>query len=666
MIKTPKYKKWINFFFFTDVTRMMKSLHHRQACVDDLTSFKYIKETLEKSDAYPDAAKMRIEFCQSPLLSLVKFEKNSFLYMLFLHTVDILASLCGIYFAMQVLATFEVSSILKYKLISFFFTNPTWVEQLSFATVLSIIVLCLNLLSASVHAQKVEREMLLEWRIPIKMTQAIYHFLLNISAKDREKYKTGDVTNLVQNDGRFIASFLAHGLADLIVIVIACLLITLFLMSYVGQAAWFGVGVILLQIPISLFFAWLGACFHKKRMLYGDERIHQVTELIQGMRLLRYLNWGGFFSKEIRKITNQEFLQDAKQIAQFCVSFAITMNLWMFISIAIFVGYLLYSNGVREASILFGVMWLAKLFGQQIMPLPWFFHTLSQSFVASKRLKKFFLLKTQNEEFSDTLHKDALSGNDRKIVEQITKSTYQEKYSVGFEFDHVYFRYLNRGDYILNNVSCEFGCNETVAILGPVGAGKSTFLKILLGEYLPTKGVVYLKVFTQDRCIKLNLHSQMGVNCIRAIQSFVPQESFIVTSTIRENVMFCYEQEVTQESARYDNYVMNSLYQASLTQDLEKFPDRLETEIGERGVNLSGGQKQRISLARKFYKNSHLILMDDPFSAVDSTTEQEMAKTIFSAQNKSQKTIIWTTHRLEHLSVSDRVLVLEKGQICER
>lgn len=675
-------KKSLNFLLFTDVTKTMKMLGARQACANDLDAIEYINTALKKPDPYPNFDMIKNKFRQSPMRSIMQFEKKNFLYMLCMHTLDFLASLFAVYLAMQILVTFETNAIFKFRLIDIFFDNPQISDKFFFAMILTFSVFLLNMLAASLHAQKIEREMFLEWRIPTKITQTIYHLLLNISAKEREQYKTGDITNIAQNDANYLTGFFAHGFVDFAVILIACVLTTLFLLFSIGSVAWYGVLVVLLQIPLAMFLAWCGVKLHQRRMKYTDQRIHKITELIQGMRLLRYLGWGSHFEKEIKQIATKEFIQDSAFAFQYCVSFAFTVNIWMFISSAIFAGYLFAFHGMRDASILFGIMWLAKLFGHQIAPLPWFLHTFSQSFVASKRMKKFFSVKTQDEELKPD---DVLSQDDLKIINRIIHKKIENPFSVSFECKNLYFRYNDNDPYVLSNLSCTFHHNQITAITGQVGAGKSTLLKIMLGEYIPTRGTVYLILHIQNRdknhTITLNLHTQFGLKVLRSFQNIVPQEPFIVTSTIKENVEFEYED--ISEDPENDNRVMNALLKASMSQDLSQFSDHIHTEIGERGVNLSGGQKQRISIARKFYKTSKVVFMDDPFSAVDVKTEDEIIQHIFhhnscpehptqnpilnQSDNKDnpQQTIIWTTHRLQHLDISNVVLVLKDGQLYE-
>ncbi len=665
MKNTGKFTSFLNFIFFTDATRLMQSLQERQAVEDDLCKIDYINNILKKPDLYPSFEKIREDFIRSPFLSVLKFEKWSFMQMLFLHAIEIVFSLLSIYLAMQILGTFDGSSVIKLKLISFFFDNPSSIQKLIFASILAIVIFALNAFAATLRAQKLEKEMILEWRIPIKISQAIQKFILNLSMKERDKYKSGDIINLVQNDARFLSHFFAHGFIDFIVIVFASILITAYLIAYVGSAAWYGVGVIIVQIPIIFLLAWLGARFHQVRMKYSDARIHRISELIQGMRLFRYLNWGRFVSQEIRSITNKEFWQETKLTTQFCISFAIMVNLWMLMSVAIFAGYLIYSNGIRDVALLFGIMWLTKLFVNQIIPLPWFFHVFSLSTVAASRLKSFFLLRTQSEEFQNLHKTDHFSEEIDTTVENILSTNTAHLYAISFEFADVSFQYFPGSAFILKDVSYVFPANKTIAITGSVGSGKSTILKILLGDYTPTKGTVFLNITNQTTDLKLNLHTELGLKFMRSIQSYVPQESFMLTSTVSENVQFSY-QDSQSLLAENDNLIMNSIYLASLSQDLEKFPDHLETEIGERGVNLSGGQKQRLSLARKFYYDSQIVFMDDPFSAIDTNTEEQIAKEIFSDEHKSLKTIIWTTHRLEYLSKSDCILILNEGRIYEQ
>ena len=182
-----------------------------------------------------------------------------------------------------------------------------------------------------------------------------------------------------------------------------------------------------------------------------------------------------------------------------------------------------------------------------------------------------------------------------------------------------------------------------------MGAGKSLLLLSLLGE----TGASFSKYQ-----IGANNALQMPLDQLRQFFTFVPQEGFIMSASLRENVAF----EYGIHGAAIDEAILRSLEKCQFNMSLEKVEQGLDTEIGERGVNLSGGQKQRVSLARVDYYQAPIILLDDCLSAVDVDTENRLIEDLIKGAWKNQTRIL-VTHRLTVLEKSDRVLYLENGKI---
>lgn len=643
----------------------MKKLSIRSAQKKDLNSIQFVNSTLASKDSYPEFTKA-IHFLRlSPFRSLLKFEKKQFIFMFFIHISDVIASLISALAAIQLLRSFESTSE-NFRLISLFYQNPSSNETLQFTIVLALCVFLLNILATSLHAQKIEKEMLLAWRIPFKLMQYIYTHLLFISKKDRSSFQTGDITNMAQNDARFLGDYLAHAFVDFPVLIVSCVFVMIIMITNIGKVAWLGFAIICLQIPISLFFTWLGNKLHNEMMRRGDKRLQLVSEWVQGMRLIRYFGWGNHFRNEIKQATLSEYKQDLKITIKYCSAFAITHNWWMVVSSAIFAG-IIYLNGNREASTIFAAIWLAGILGHQITPLPWFVNAWSQALVASKRLKKFYLSRTQTEEFSQNSI-ITYDEETKTLIEKIINKLGNLKISISFSLKNISLKFSENEPFVLNDISVEIPENKILAIVGPVAAGKSLLIQVIMGDIIPTTGTVHFKInVTENNKTKIiagNVHSEIGLLLLRSIQSYVPQESFIMSSTIRENIPLKYK--IENQLYATDSEIINSLYVASFKTDLLQLDHGLDTEIGERGVNLSGGQKQRISLSRSAFTNSSLIILDDPLSAVDVKTEKELVKNIFQGDWGLNITIIWATHRLEFLNQAHSIIFIEAGKILEQ
>lgn len=216
------------------------------------------------------------------------------------------------------------------------------------------------------------------------------------------------------------------------------------------------------------------------------------------------------------------------------------------------------------------------------------------------------------------------------------------------EFEKVSFTYPDTGIQALKNVSFALKPGERVAIIGRTGSGKTTIADLLMRMYDTTSGQILIDGTDIKKYNLKSLRRQMG---------FVPQDVFLFSETITENISFGLEKADKELATRYAHY-------ASIGKEIEGFPEGYETMVGERGVTLSGGQKQRISIARALIKQPNVLLLDDSLSAVDTATEKQIQQNLDEVL--SGKTAIIITHRIFSLIHFDNILVLENGTIAEQ
>jgi ATP-binding cassette subfamily B multidrug efflux pump len=214
-------------------------------------------------------------------------------------------------------------------------------------------------------------------------------------------------------------------------------------------------------------------------------------------------------------------------------------------------------------------------------------------------------------------------------------------------FENVDFIYGHTGIHALRNFNLDIKKGEKVAIVGRTGSGKSTVAQLLLRMYDATKGKIELDGISIQ---------QVGLGSLREQISFVPQDVFLFSDTVANNIAFGLEKpgmDAIERAAR----------QACVHGEIMRFPEKYETMIGERGVTLSGGQKQRISIARALIKQPNLVIFDDCLSAVDAKTEKEIIGNL--NEYLQDKTAIIITHRIFSLFNFDKIVVLEDGEIVE-
>lgn len=218
----------------------------------------------------------------------------------------------------------------------------------------------------------------------------------------------------------------------------------------------------------------------------------------------------------------------------------------------------------------------------------------------------------------------------------------------GIRIRHLTFSYPDSDLEALHDLSLDIPPGTTVGILGKTGSGKTTLMKLLLRMYDPPEGAITIGgADIRD----LTLES------LRGQIAYVPQEGFLFSTTIRDNIAF-----YRRDSAM--SRIEEAARQAQIYGNIVEFPERFETKLGERGVTLSGGQRQRTSLARGLIKNAPIMILDDSVSAVDAVTEQKIIDTI-SAERQGLTTIV-IAHRISALKHADEIFVLDEGRIVQR
>ena len=216
------------------------------------------------------------------------------------------------------------------------------------------------------------------------------------------------------------------------------------------------------------------------------------------------------------------------------------------------------------------------------------------------------------------------------------------------EFKNVNFTYPDSGIVALKDFSFSANAGQSVAILGHTGSGKSTVAQLLLRMYDPQSG----NVFIDGKDIR-----EINLNAFRAATGYVPQDVFLFSDTIEENIRF----NARKES---QNDVEQAAKDAAIYSSIMEFPEGFKTMVGERGVTLSGGQKQRISIARAIVSHPKLLIFDDCLSAVDTQTEEEILTNL--RRIMKGKTTIIISHRVSSVRHADKIIVMEDGTIAEQ
>lgn len=291
--------------------------------------------------------------------------------------------------------------------------------------------------------------------------------------------------------------------------------------------------------------------------------------------------------------------------------------------LVIFIGGTQHINGQIELGVLAEFIIYVNMLTWPVATVGWVTSIVQQAEASQKRINEFL-------------------GQEPEI--QDSKTPLKPLESVDIAFKNVSFTYDDTGIHALHNVSFSLEEGKTLAIMGPTGCGKTTLLQMLSKTYLPNSGEVFIGKNTLEQYAKNDIREAMGV---------VPQQPFLFSDTIANNIRFG-KQDATQHE------IEKAAKQAAVHNNIIDFADGYDTILGERGITLSGGQKQRVSIARALIKNPKLLLLDDCLSAVDTETEEAILGALKENQNA---TTLIVCHRVSSAKNADYILILIDGRV---
>jgi len=264
----------------------------------------------------------------------------------------------------------------------------------------------------------------------------------------------------------------------------------------------------------------------------------------------------------------------------------------------------------------------------------WVINIIQQAEASMKRLNKIF---AEDVEIKDPL-----------VTDQSVKSIKGE-----IEFRNVSFRYDEMLPWILKDINIKIPKGSTLAIMGYTGSGKTSFVNLIPRLYDVTDGEILVD--------GMNIKS-LPLDVLRTNVGIVQQESFLFSDTIMNNIGYGLK-EINNNRVHHVSKIAN------FDKDVDSFPDKYDTIVGERGITFSGGQKQRASLARALAIDPKILILDDSFSAVDTHTEEEILKNLKEFMrdpaNGAGRTSIIISHRISTVKDADNIIVLDNGKIAE-
>ncbi|XP_028265886.1 multidrug resistance-associated protein 7 isoform X1 [Parambassis ranga] len=459
------------------------------------------------------------------------------------------------------------------------------------------------------------------------LVSAIYGKALRVSGCSLAGFTLGEVVNLMSTDTDRVVNFFRsfHELWSMPV----QFSITLYLLYVqVGVAFLGGLCVALVLVPFNKFLASRILSNNKHMLGCKDNRVKLMTEILFGIRVIKFYNWEPHFTQKVADCRQQELshLKAIKYLDAMCVYTWAALP--VVISILTFLTYVLLGHQLTAAK----VFTTLALVGMLITPLnafPWVLNGVLEAKVSLERTQRFFELTNQDLQAYYAL----VSPEDSQTSVLLSQGTFSWQGPNSFEGETE--TGAAKGSLQLHSLNLHVKKGSLVVVVGKVGCGKSSLLAALTGELNRLSGVL----FVTDREAGFGLASQ---------------EPWIQHASVRDNILFGKDYE-----AAFYQAVIEA---CALSDDLNVLPNGDKTEVGENGVTLSGGQKARLALARAVYMDKDIYLLDDPLAAVDTdVAEHLMTKCIMELLRG--KTRILCTHRIEFVDEADLVVLMDNGTI---
>lgn len=439
---------------------------------------------------------------------------------------------------------------------------------------------------------------------------------------------TGDIMNRISEDVSKVRMYLGPGImyTSNLVVLFAMVVPTMFSINV--KLSLYS----LTPLPILSIIIYLVSNLINKQSQKVQAKLSDITTLSQetysGIRVLKSFVKEKFFISKLNN-ENEAYRTRSMNLVKTNAFFFPTMMLLIGLStiFTIYIGGQEYIAGnISKGNILEFVIYINML-TWPVTAIGWVTSIIQRAAASQTRINEF--LATQ----------PSVKNASNKI----------ENIDGTIAFNNVSFTYPESGIEAIKNISFKVNKGETLAIIGKTGSGKSSIINLLLRSYDPNAGDILI----DDNNIK-----SINLDNFRENVGLVPQEVFLFSDTIENNIAFGYKNNLPEKSI-----IEQAAKDAAIYSNITEFPDGFKTKIGERGVTLSGGQKQRISIARAIIKSPKILIFDDCLSAVDTETENTILNNL--KRIMKNKTSIIISHRVSSVKGADKILVLDNGKIIE-
>ncbi|NWV38486.1 MRP6 protein, partial [Grantiella picta] len=453
-------------------------------------------------------------------------------------------------------------------------------------------------------------------RLRTALIGLVYRKILVMSNASRKATTIGEIVNLVSVDIEklmdLIIYFNGTWLAPIRIII--CFV---FLWQLLGPSTLTAIAVFLFLLPLNFVITKKRSQFQEIQMKYKDERAKLTNAILSDIKVIKLYGWEKTFMEKVLGIQKQELEALKRSQILFSASLVSFHSSTFLITFVMFAVYTLVDNThVLDAEKAFVSLTLINILNTAHSFLPFSINAAVQAKVSLNRLAAFLNLEELNPESS--------SRNTSGCVQ------------TSITIRNGTFCWSKDTSPCLRSIDLTVPQGSLLAVVGQVGAGKSSLLAAFLGELVIMDGSVTMK----------------------DTAAYVPQQAWVLNASVEDNILFGKEMDET-----WFNRVTEA---CALHPDLESFPAGQKSEIGEKGINLSGGQKQRVNLARAVYQKASIYLLDDPLSAVDAHVGQHIFERVLGPNGLlKDKTRVLVTHTINILPQVDNIVFLVDGMISE-
>jgi ATP-binding cassette, subfamily B, multidrug efflux pump len=465
--------------------------------------------------------------------------------------------------------------------------------------------------------------------IEYELRNDLFSHLVRLSSDFYAKYRTGDIMARATNDLNAVRMMLGPG----IMYWTETMFLSLFTIAVMLSTDWKLTLVCLVPAPlVSVVVILFGSRIHDRfesiQKMFSDIS-SRVQENLSGVRVVRAYAQE---KAELQKfgLLNQDYVHENIRLARLSALFMPLLQALIGMSFLLVLfagGYQLLQHRISLGSFVMFNTYMGMLVWPMIA-LGWVVNLMQRGTASWGRIME--LMR----------EKPSIAAPAAALVEPRGEA------DGALLFSRVAMKYP-AGD-ALRNIDLEIPAGSTVALVGHTGSGKSTLVSMIPRLIDPTHGAVYLDGVDLRELDPEWLRRQIG---------FVPQETFLFSATLAENIAWGVE-GASQEDIR------RAAELAGLGPDIAGFPDGYQTTIGERGLTLSGGQKQRVAIARAVLRNPRILVLDDALSSVDTLTEERILTGLSSVMQG--RTTILISHRVSTVRSAGRIFVIEHGEIVEQ